>query len=62
MRDYEDLEEELKREIEEICKLDPYGLSPNTLYRNVYASSGSYQQLSKLFEISPLLVKAIKES
>ncbi|QOY50918.1 hypothetical protein [Candidatus Sulfurimonas baltica] len=62
MKDYEDLPRELKSKIEEICELDPYGLSSKTLYTNVYNSSGSYEKLSTIFEIMPSLVKAIKES
>ena len=62
MKDYEDLPRELKQSIEEICELDPYGLSPNTLYRNIYNSTGSYVELAKIFEVMPSLVKAIKES
>ena len=62
MKDYEDLEEELKKRIKEICDLDPYGLNPQTLYRNIYTSSGSYIELAKIFEVMPSLVRAIKES
>ncbi|QOY53035.1 hypothetical protein [Candidatus Sulfurimonas baltica] len=63
MKNYEDLPRELKAKIEEICELDPYGLSPKTLYKNIYASkSGSYVKLAEIFEVMPSLVKAIKES
>ncbi|MDF1876742.1 hypothetical protein JHD47_02805 [Sulfurimonas sp. SAG-AH-194-L11] len=63
MKEYEDLPRELKMKIEEICELDPYGqLSPQTLYGNIYHSTGSYEQLSMIFEVSPSLVRAIKES
>ncbi len=62
MREFEDLPKELQIQIEDICDLDPYGLSPNTLYQNVYNSTGSYVELAKIFEIMPSLVKAIKES
>ena len=62
MKEYEDLPKELKVKIQEICDSDPYGLSPNTLYRNIYASSGSNIQLAVIFEVSPSLVREIKES
>ena len=62
MRKFENLPRELKQQIQAICDLDPYGLSPNTLYKNIYASSGSYIELAKIFEVMPSLVKAIKES
>ncbi len=62
MKEYEDLPKELKVRIEAICSSDPYGLSPATLYRNIYASSGSDEQLAHLFEVMPSLVRAIKES
>lgn len=62
MREFEDLEEGLKKQIQDICDLDPYGLSPNTLYKNIYHSSGSYIELAKIFEVIPSLVKVIKES
>ena len=62
MKEFEDLPKELKRDIEEVCELDPYGLSSLTLYQNVYNSTGSYETLAKIFEVMPSLVKAIKES
>ena len=62
MKKFENLPRELKQKIEEICELDPYGLSPQTLYNNIYASSGSYIALANIFEVMPSLVKAIKES
>jgi len=62
MKEFEDLPKELQIQIEDISDLDPYGLSPKTLYKNVYNSTGSYEQLANIFEIMPSLVKAIKES
>ena len=61
MREFEDLPRELKQKIQEICDLDPYGLSPKTLYKNIYTSRGSYIKLAEIFEVMPSLVKAIKE-
>ena len=62
MRKFEDLPKELQEQIEDICELDPYGLSPQTLYTNVYNSSGSYEKLAEIFEVMLSLVKKIKES
>ena len=62
MKEYELLEAVLKKKIEAVCETDPYGLSPQTLYKNIYHSTGSYEKLSKIFEVLPSLVKAIKES
>ena len=62
MKEFEDLPKEIQIQIREVCELDPYELSPLTLYLNVYNSTGSYVELSKIFEIMPSLVKAIKES
>ena len=62
MKEYEDLPRELKVKIEEVCDSDPYGLSPKTLYKNINASSGSYEKLADIFEVMPSVVKAIKES
>ena len=62
MKDYEELDEALKQEIKEVCDSDPFGLSPETLYRNIYYSTGSYVKLAEIFEVLPSLVKAIKES
>ena len=62
MKKFEELPKELQIQIEDICDLDPYGLSPNTLYKNIYTSSGSYAKLAEIFEVMPSLVKAIKES
>ena len=63
MKDYENLDEELKQQIQEICDYDSYGsLSPETLYRNIYHSSGSYIELAKIFDVVPSLVRSIKEN
>ena len=62
MRDYEELDEGLKKKLEQVCESDPFGLSPKTIYRNIYRSTGSYETIAKIFEVMPSLVKAIKES
>jgi len=62
MKEYEDLDESLRREIQSVCESDPYGLHPETLYKNIYHSSGDANMLAKIFEVTPSLVKAIKDS
>ena len=62
MKDYEELPKELQIALKVVCESDPYGLSPQTIYANIYHSSGSYETLAKIFEVMPSLVKAIKES
>ena len=62
MKEFEEIDESLKEEIQSVCDFDPYGLSPKTLYRNIYHSSGSYETLAKIFEVSPQMIRAIKES
>ena len=56
------MKKEVLAELREICKLDPHGLTPHSLYTNIYNSSGTYEALSNIFEVSPLIVMAIKES
>jgi len=62
MKEFEEIDENLKKEIQSVCDSDPYGLSPQTLYGNIYRSSGSDETLAKIFEVSPSLIRAIKES
>ena len=62
MKEFEEIDESLKEEIQSVCDYDPYGLSPQTLYKNIYRSSGSYETLAKIFEVSPQMIRAIKES
>jgi hypothetical protein len=62
MRAYEELEDDIKRQLEKIADNDPYGLSPKTLYKNILCSSGDDETLSKLFEVPLSLVKRIKQT
>jgi len=62
MIDYDSLQKKLKEEIQSVCDNDIYGLSPKTLYCNIYRSSGSDETLAKIFEVSPQMIRAIKES
>ena len=61
MKDYEDLEDDVKQELEAIAENDPYGLSPKTLYKNILCSTGDDEALSKIFEVPLSLVKRIKQ-
>lgn len=61
MKNYEDLEDEVKQELEAIADNDPYGLSPKTLYKNILCSTGDDETLSKIFEVPLSLVKRIKQ-
>lgn len=60
MLDFEDLETSLQKQIINICEDDPYNLDPKTLYRNIFNSKGDIQTLSKVFEVSELLIIQIK--
>ena len=62
MKEYDDLQKSLQIALKVVCESDPYGLSPQTIYANIYNSSGSYETLAKIFDVAPSLVKAIKES
>jgi hypothetical protein len=61
MKAYENLEDEVKQELEAISDNDPYGLSPKTLYKNILHSTGDDETLSKIFEVPLSLVKRIKQ-
>jgi len=61
MKDYEELEDEVKQELEAIADNDPYGLSPKTLYKNILCSTGNDETLSKIFEVPLSLMKRIKQ-
>ncbi len=62
MKKYEDLDEQLKLELEEIVKNDPYGLLPQTLYRNIFNSTGSITKLSEIFDVKATVIRKIKSS
>ena len=61
IKSYESRDESLKKWIEEIVSSDPYGLSPKTLYDNIYYSTGDDRQLSQIFEVPVGLIRAIKK-
>ena len=62
MKKYEDLDESIKLELEEVIKNDPYRLKPETLYKNIYNSTGPIATLAEIFDVSVLLVGKIKNS
>lgn len=61
MKKFKELEESLQNELIDICKDDPYNLNPEFLYMNIFNSSGNIQTLSKVFEVSEILIDRIKE-
>lgn len=61
MKKYEDLDEKLKLELEEIVKYDRYGLKAETLYKNIYNSTGNIKTLAEIFDVKESLVRRIKQ-
>jgi len=61
MTEFKDINPELKEIITKISQEDPYGLNPETLYSNIYNSTGSVVTLSQIFEIPTFIIAAIKE-
>ena len=61
MIEYNNLPQGLKTDLEMAVQSDPYGLRPETLYRNIYHSSGSTADLVKIFEVPYSLVLEIKD-
>ena len=62
MKNYEDLEKELKEQLEDIASEDEYGLKPETLYRNICNSTGSDESLAEIFAVPVGVVRAVKKS
>ena len=62
MKDYNELNSNIKNWIEEIIQEDEHGLRAETLYRNIQNSTGDEKQLAQLFEVPIGLVRAIKDS
>ena len=61
MKKFEELEQSLQNQINDICKDDPYNLNPEFLYINMFNSIGNIQTLSKVFEVPETLIIKIKE-
>lgn len=60
MKQYKDLDEKLKNELEEIVLSDRYGLQAESLYKNIYNSYGNTETLAKIFAVKISLVNKIK--
>jgi len=54
------LDEQLKRDLEEAVKLDRYNLKAETLYKNIYNSSGPITTLAEIFKVKASVVRKIK--
>ena len=61
MKTYEELNENLQERLEEIVSSDPYGLSPRTLYKNIYLTSlsSTIENTAKIFEVNEHIVHLI---
>ena len=60
MKPYEEVDENIKEWLEEIVQEDEYGLKAESLYKNIYNSTGDEKSLAQLFEVPVGLVRAIK--
>lgn len=61
MIEYTDLDSNIKNWLEQIVSEDPYGLNPETLYNNIYNSTGDEKQLASIFNVPVGLIRSIKE-
>ena len=62
MKKYEDLDEGLRKELKQIVLSDKFGLKPETLYKNIFNSTGPITTLAEIFEVKASLVRKIKAS
>ena len=60
MKNYKDLDDELKKELEDAVLLDPFGLGADTLYQNIFNSTGPITTLAQIFEVKASVVRKIK--
>ncbi|MEN4046322.1 MULTISPECIES: hypothetical protein [unclassified Sulfurimonas] len=60
MKKFEDLDDALKKELEKTVKEDPFGLNAETLYMNIYNSSGPITTIAEIFEVKAFIVRKIK--
>lgn len=60
MNDYKDLPHSIQVLLEGYAQEDPYGLSPVSLYNNIANSSGSSEDLAKIFNVSLSLIESIR--
>lgn len=61
MKKYDELSDDLKNDLIEVCKEDAYGLKPEFLYKNIFGSNGDIQTLAELFAVSEQLIIKIRE-
>ena len=62
MKKFEDLDKTLKLALEEAVKSDRYNLRADTLYQNIFNSTGPITTLAEIFEVKASLVRKIKAS
>lgn len=60
MKDFKDLSPSVQVLLEGYAQEDPYGLSPVSLYNNIVNSSGSSEDLAKIFNVSLSLIESIR--
>ena len=60
MKDYKELPPSVQVLLEGYAQEDPYGLSPVSLYNNIANSSGSSEDLAKIFNVSLSLIESIR--
>lgn len=60
MNDYKELPPSIQVLLEGYAQEDPYGLSPVSLYNNIANSSGSSEDLAKIFNVSLSLIESIR--
>ena len=60
MKPYSEISRDIQKQLEEIRKSDKFGLNSETLYKNIFNSTGSYYKLTEIFEVPIQLVKDIK--
>lgn len=61
IKTFETIDEHIRLWIQEIVSEDKLGLSPKTLFNNIYNSDGDERQLAQLFEVPVGLIRAIKK-
>ena len=62
MKKFEDLDKALKKELQQIVLSDRYDLRAETLYKNIFNSTGPITTLAEIFEVKASVVRKIKAS
>jgi len=62
MKKFEDLDEGLRKELKQIVLSDRFGLKADTLYKNIFNSTGPITTLAQIFEVKASVVRKIKAS